>query len=244
MLLKKRHTVLDQHQSEKPRERCLQSGPSCLSLRECLALILSSGPPGQGCLGLASEILNRPGQWPDPIEEERAFFISMEASDAAFLEQVRGLGPALRTRLMAAFEVGRRYSKYRCEKRKANQNGMHPGEFTLRSLGKISNKRRMESFEWLGFVPVHRNGLVGNLCEIERGVRTHVNTDPAELFARILALRPFGFFLVHNHPSGVTTPSQQDLELTQRVSAIARQLGVRMYGHWIVAPHGETLLDP
>src|SRR6476620_10690599 len=59
---------------ERPRERCLDSGPSCLSLRECIAVILCSGPPGIGSLGIASRILERPGSGLGTSLEERAFF--------------------------------------------------------------------------------------------------------------------------------------------------------------------------
>lgn len=231
-----------QPNSERPRERCLQRGASCLSLRECLALILASGPPGIGCLGLASKILDRPIHWPDPAEEERAFFIAMEGGSAPFLKDIQGLGPALQSRLLAAFEIGKRYSQYRCQAI-SSPNSLEVPELATRSLERIPIEKRMASHEWLGFVPVHRSGELGRLCEVEKGVRTHVNTDPAELFARILALRPFGYFLFHNHPSGITRPSRQDLDLTQRVGNISGQLGIRLFGHWIVAPQGEYLIE-
>ena len=79
-----------------------------------------------------------------------------------------------------------------------------------RSVERISASLRRECQEWLGFVPVHRGGELGHFCLVERGVRTHVNIEPAELFARILALRPVGFYLFHNHPSGDLTPSEED----------------------------------
>jgi DNA repair protein RadC len=107
---------------------------------------------------------------------------------------------------------------------------------------KRSSLRFEEKREWLGFVPYYRSTELGDLCVVERGVRTHVNIDPAELFARLLALRPLGYFLVHNHPSGNTTPSEQDFELTRRVGQLSKQLGIHQLGHWIVAPHEERLI--
>ena len=231
--------------SERPRERCLGAGSSCLSLRECLALILNSGPVGVGCLGLASRILDRPTSWGHPTEEERAFFIAMEATGAEFLREIDGLGPSQHARLLAAFELGKRYTRYRFNNIPPHQNTDPPEPMAVskvanRALQKISLKYRNESQEWLGFVPLHRSGELGELCLVERGTRTHVNIDPGELFARILALRPYGYFLFHNHPTGVTSPSLQDLDLTERVSQLSRQLGIKFLGHWIVTPQTES----
>jgi DNA repair protein RadC len=98
---------------EKPRERCLERGPSCLSLRECLALLLGSGPQGTGCLGLVQKILARPGKGLGTPEEERAFFMGIECCGRSHLLDIPGLGPAGQARILAAVEVGRRYALFR-----------------------------------------------------------------------------------------------------------------------------------
>jgi DNA repair protein RadC len=227
---------------ERPRERCLEKGPNTLSLRECLAVILGTGPPRAGSLGLARAILERPGHGLAQTEEERAFFTAMESSGDSHLGGIDGLGPAGKARLLAAFELGRRYACYR----QATLPGIRPlgavSDVAREALGRIPAIDRQEPREWLGFVPIYRSGQVGELCVVERGVRTHVNVDPAELFARLLALRPRGFVLVHNHPSGNLRPSAEDLHLTRSVCELARSLGMRQFGHWIVSPGGEHWL--
>jgi DNA repair protein RadC len=224
---------------ERPRERCLETGASCLSLRECLSLILGSGPPGIGCMGLATQILEKPGTGLDVSAEEKAFFMAMETAGTAHVKEVNGLGPALQARILAAFELGRRYSVYRYEHSRAQRSTLPQSTLARQALRKISQKDRSEPKEWLGFVPIHRSGEMGELCVVERGVRTHVNTEPAELFARILALRPRGFFLFHNHPSGNMNPSPQDLDLTERVQEISRTFGLQLLGHGIVSSLNE-----
>jgi DNA repair protein RadC len=194
-----------------------------------------------GCLGLANLLLSRPGDGLSASEEERAFFNTIEVSAGAALQNVPGLGLANRAKLLAAFELGRRYALFRDTKR--SQIKSTPSTpLSDRALKKILPALRGEAREWLGFVPYYRSTELGDLCVVERGVRTHVNIDPAELFARLLALRPLGYFLVHNHPSGNTTPSEQDFELTRRVGQLSKQLGIHQLGHWIVAPHEERLI--
>jgi DNA repair protein RadC len=233
--------------AERPRERCLHRGANALSLRECLALLLGSGPRGVGCLGLADALVQLPGAGLDALEEERAFFTAMEVSAPAHLAGVPGLGPAARARLLAAMELARRYSALRSTLTRADAGLEQPRVSTLSlarlALREISPELRQEPQEWLGFVPLHRSGLMGRFCLVERGVRTHVNVDPAELFARVLALRPRGFFLFHNHPSGICTPSEPDRVLTERAANLAADLGLRLYGHWIVGPEREHWLN-
>ncbi|MCM2322766.1 MAG: hypothetical protein NDJ90_05855 [Oligoflexia bacterium] len=232
---------------ERPRERCLLRGPDSLSLRECLALVLNSGPPATGSLGLARALLGRVGEGLPEEEAERAFFTAMESNAAAHLQDLRGLGPATQARLLAAFELARRYAQHRGRAMAAIRRTPpidDPGDLRTRSLQRISAERRSATREWLGFVPVYQFRTVGELCRVEAGVRTHVNVDPAELFARLLALRPSAFFLFHNHPSGDLTPSPQDRQLTRRVGALAEELGIRLLGHAILAPEGEAWISP
>lgn len=229
--------IIEVPSPERPRERCLEAGPSCLSLRECLALILGSGPPGVGCLGLASQILNRPGSGLGPGEEEAAFFTALESSGSAFLKEVPGLGPAGQAKLLASFELGRRYLAFR-SRANSQKNSAHPtklADLADLALKKIPYRYRSDSQEWLGFIPIYRSREFGELCFVERGARTHVNFDPAELFARLLALRPLCFFLGHNHPSGHVPPSDQDLELTERVALLSETFGIHLLGHWVVS---------
>jgi DNA repair protein RadC len=225
--------------SERPRERCLESGPHCLSLRECLALIIGAGPPEIGCLGLASQIINRPGEGLSKAEEERAFFMAMEVSPTAFLKGFSGLGPARQAKILAAFELGRRYALFRNREETSQEQDCSLPQLAQAVLTKISPQERTQPQEWLGFVPVYRDGKLGEFCLVEKGSRTHVNIDPIELFARLLALRPHGFFLFHNHPSGVLKPSTQDLDITEKIHELSHQLGIQFLGHWIVASQGQ-----
>ncbi|MFL5815286.1 MAG: RadC family protein [Bdellovibrionia bacterium] len=229
-------------ETERPRERCLEKGARSLSFRECLALILNSGPKGKGSMGLAQDLLERPGSGLDESEQLRAFFLAMEVSSDAYLEGLSGLGDASQARLLAAFELARRYALFRETRNRYSPTAQTQSLMAVAqtALSRIPLERRIEAQEWLGFIPCYRTGEVGELCIVEQGVRTHVNIEPVELFARVLALRPHGFILVHNHPSGDLSPSLPDQEITERVSQLARPFGIRMLGHWIVAARGEN----
>ena len=224
--------------SERPRERCLKQGARVLSLRECLAVVIGSGTASQDCLSLASSILDRPGPGLAEPEQEKAFFLALEGGLGApdsQLSGIKGIGSAHRARLLATFEIGRRYENYRNLARFKDPGLQVRQEAPERALDAIPLDLRNEPREWFGFVPIHRSGAIGEFCLVERGLRTHIHIDPIELFARVLALRPVALFLFHNHPSGELTPSNPDIHLTREVKKLCEGLGIRLLGHGIVS---------
>lgn len=233
-------------ESERPRERCLEHGAGCLSLKECLALVLGSGNPRSGSsLEAAARLLGRSTGNSASLpaaEEARSFFETLETSPNSLLVDQPGLGDAQRARLLAVFEIARRYAAHRSRRLRAAEPGAASPSAAASSLARIGGAARSEAREWLGFVPMYATGA-GELCIVERGVRTHVNTEPAELFARVLALRPRGFVLAHNHPSGDPSPSRADLRLTEQVYELANRLGIPLLGHWVLTAETESWID-
>ncbi|MGE3995897.1 MAG: JAB domain-containing protein, partial [Variibacter sp.] len=46
--------------------------------------------------------------------------------------------------------------------------------------------------------------------------------------------------LVHNHPSGDTTPSRADIQMTREIQAVAKPLGIALHDHIIVGKDGHA----
>ena len=65
---------------------------------------------------------------------------------------------------------------------------------------------------------------------------------PREIIKRALELGASALILVHNHPSGDTTPSEADIRLTQRVRQAAELMGISVHDHLIVGQNGYTSL--
>lgn len=65
---------------------------------------------------------------------------------------------------------------------------------------------------------------------------------PREVFAPALDCRAASVVVVHNHPSGETDPSEDDLAITRRLDEAGRILGIHLLDHVIVGRHGFTSL--
>lgn len=65
---------------------------------------------------------------------------------------------------------------------------------------------------------------------------------PREVFRPAIVLCAASLVLVHNHPSGDTTPSEEDLAITRRLKEAGRPLGIELVDHIVVAEAGYTSL--
>lgn len=67
-----------------------------------------------------------------------------------------------------------------------------------------------------------------------------VSIDPATIFRNVLMNPTNNFVLAHNHPSGNTTPSQEDIEFTRKIITGAKTLGLTMVDHLVYTSSGYT----
>jgi len=62
---------------------------------------------------------------------------------------------------------------------------------------------------------------------------------PREVFKAAILNNAASVILAHNHPSGDTTPSREDIELTRRLVQAGDILGIDVFDHIIVGPDDE-----
>lgn len=169
-----------------------------------------------------------------------AVFSSYELNPELFRLRLSSIGIPKKDAIYCLLEIARSYALFREKAFQESQKTLNPSRtFERDLLNTIPPDFRLEPREWIGFWAQYRQGHWSKLEWIERGVRTHVNFDASEFFARLLAFRPKAFVLVHNHPSGITQPSWIDYQLTKKLGALARQFGIELKGHWVVGPHSE-----
>lgn len=83
-----------------------------------------------------------------------------------------------------------------------------------------------------------KNMLLANEVQNE-GTINHTMAYPREIMKRALEIGAAGVILVHNHPSGETTPSRADIDLTHQIVAAGKNLGVTVHDHVIIAETGH-----
>ncbi len=97
-------------------------------------------------------------------------------------------------------------------------------------LSFIRNKKQ-EYFLCLSLDSGHR--LIARRT-VTIGLLDSALVHPREVFAGPLKDRAASVIICHNHPSGDSTPSRQDIEATQQLVAAAQILGIRLRDHLII----------
>lgn len=70
--------------------------------------------------------------------------------------------------------------------------------------------------------------------EVSHGALQNTIVDPRSLFVRALLCNAASIVLIHNHPSGDTSPSKDDILLTERIKKAGEILGVPLTDHLIL----------
>jgi DNA repair protein RadC len=76
--------------------------------------------------------------------------------------------------------------------------------------------------------------------EAGRGGVHMAPTTTAEILRTTILAGAAGLILAHNHPSGDTSPSREDLAFTAQAIAVAKAIGIRVVDHVIVGREGHT----
>lgn len=74
----------------------------------------------------------------------------------------------------------------------------------------------------------------------QSGTVDHTQAYPREIMKRALELGATALILVHNHPSGDSTPSQADVDMTNDIIAAAAPFDIMIHDHLIVSTGGIT----
>lgn len=72
------------------------------------------------------------------------------------------------------------------------------------------------------------------MFEVTHGTVDISYVSPREVFIRALLCGASRIVLIHNHPSGNTHPSSEDIKLTERIKQAGDILGIKLLDHIIV----------
>lgn len=78
-----------------------------------------------------------------------------------------------------------------------------------------------------------KNGVI-SAFEVSRGALSMGIMHPREIFKRAIVSNASSILLAHNHPSGDTTPSSEDIGVTKRIVEAGNIIGIRVIDHIII----------
>jgi DNA repair protein RadC len=88
-----------------------------------------------------------------------------------------------------------------------------------------------------------RHNFVFSFAKISQGSLSGTVVDPRMIFQTALLSHASSVILIHNHPSGVVKPSQQDIDLTKKIREGGKLLEVQVLDHVIISDDKETFFS-
>lgn len=203
------------------RERFRDGGAAALPDYELLELVLFRALPRQDTKPLARALLDRFGD-----------FNGVLSARSERLSDVKGVGDSVITELKLVEAAAHRLARAKVMQRHA----ISGWDALLDYCHTTMAHRETEQFRVLYLD--RKNVLIADE-EQARGTVDHVPVYPREVAKRALELNASALILVHNHPSGDPTPSQSDLDMTQKVDAACQALGLTLHDHLVIGRSRE-----
>ncbi len=201
---------------DRPQEKLLKYGANNLSNSELLAVILRTGSKEENVLKLSQKILS---------EDNKGLKNIAEGTIEKF-KSFKGINNAKAAQLMALSELSKRISTLKIERIKITS----PADAALVMMEEMRYYKK----EYFKIILLDTKNNIKKISEISVGSLNSSIVHPREVFSEAVVNSASSIILVHNHPSGESDPSHEDIVLTNRLDECGKILGIKVLDHIII----------
>ncbi len=219
-------TVKRSPSDDRPRERLLRLRPAELKTSELMAILIRSGLQGESAMQAGEKLAAFFG---NDLEK-----LSIQARGE--LKQIsRAIGETAYCQIMAALELGKRMANQRATESAPSykiRNTSDAVSYCTQHFMRLAREAKKEEFHVVLLDEKH------NVIKSEKitvGLINKSLAHPREVFSPAIRESASAVILVHNHPSGDPSPSQDDKTITKELKKAAETLGLRILDHIILS---------
>ncbi|HEY3290113.1 MAG TPA: DNA repair protein RadC [Anaerolineae bacterium] len=210
--------ISDIPEGERPRERFISVGPTAMSQRELLAILIRMGPRGVGALALADQLLS-----------EFDGLSGLARANLDELQNVHGIGQVKAIEIQAALELGKRLILSSPDQQRTQIKT--PGDAAQRLMLEMGT---LEQEEVRTLLLDTRNRVL-SAQQIYRGSLNTASMRIAEVFKPAIRANCASIIVAHNHPSGDPAPSAEDVKVTRSLVQAGKLLDIEVLDHIVIA---------
>ena len=209
--------------SERPYEKLEMYGETALSNAELIAIIIKSGTKGESSVSIAQKILAL-----EKNENNNLRFLQ-NVSIEEFMS-IKGIGKVKAIQLKAIAELTKRMSKpLDISKVKIN---------TPSNVAELLEEMKYEKREIVKTIILNSKNVIMKIVDVCLGGTNSAILKPKDVLQEAIKIGAPKIILVHNHPSGDPTPSQNDLDFTNRVYEASNLMGIELLDHIVIGDYG------
>ncbi|CAI8417099.1 MAG: Uncharacterised protein [Flavobacterium sp. SCGC AAA160-P02] len=213
----KKLTIKSWALDDRPREKLIAKGAFALSSAELIAILIGSGNTDESAVDVSKRIL---ASVHNNIHE-------LAKLPFHKLTTFKGIGPAKAIAIITALELG---------KRRQLEIGIQYPTISSSKEAFILMKPLLEDLPheefWVLYLNNSNKVLLKN--QLSKGGLTATLVDVRLLYKKAIEISAVSIIICHNHPSGKTTPSSSDIELTKKIKEGGRSLDIKLLDHLII----------
>lgn len=216
-------------EEERPRELLVKNGADKLTPSKLLAIILRTGSIGKSAEELARNILNR--------------YKSFRELDSATIEElckIEGIGIAKAAQIKAALEIGKKLMQEEAKTIKKINSPREAALYVSEYFGPYLRDAKKEYF--IVVLLDIKNKPIKNI-EISKGSINESIVDSKEIIKEATLNSASSVILAHNHPSGETVPSEDDIKLTEQIVKACELVNVKVLDHIILGKNHDDFFS-
>lgn len=206
---------------ERLRERFLKSGGESLADYEMLEMFLFLAHPRRDVKPMAKVLLKQFGNFANVIRAKPEELLAT---------------PGVGNTSVAALKIVQEAALRLTREEIMNQSAIGSWQQLLDYLRASMSHEDKEHFRLL-FLN-RKNAIIADEMQ-QSGTVDHAPIYPREVVKRALDFGASAIIIVHNHPSGDSTPSKADIAMTKEVREACQKLGIELHDHVIVAKGGH-----
>ncbi len=208
-------------ETERPYEKLELYGERELSNAELLAIIIKNGTKEETSVQIAQRILNLND---DPQMGSLGFLKNI---DLLQLMQIKGIGRVKAIQIKAMCEIAIRMSKSSNYKK-----------IIIKSTEDIANlvleEMRLKKEEVVKLFLLNTKNQILKIVDVAIGGTNFANVNIKGIVGQALKIQAPKIILVHNHPTGDSTPSKMDIQFTDKLYNAAKMFDIELLDHIVI----------
>ncbi len=205
--------------SEMPYEKCIQSGAASLSDAQLLSVIIKTGTKNRTSLALAHELLQ--------LSPSYGGLLGMHHLKLQDLMQVKGIGKVKAVQLLCVVELAKRLAKQTKENLTHLCNPSDVAAYFMEEMRNLETEHFYAAF-------LDASGHLLHEDIVFKGTIQSSIVSPREILRLALAYDAAHYIVLHNHPGGDPTPSDEDIHITRRLCEASGIIGIPLMDHIII----------